>query len=451
MLRNFASVQSIAILWVLLAASFGQTTSGGQVSAAPGSTGAPVTLTLQDALERAKKLNPDYRTAVTEYGLAHEDKVQSRAALLPNVNFNTSFLYTEGNGTPSGRFIANNGVHEYISQGNVHQDLSLQNVADYRRTQFMEAAARARAEVAARGLVVTVVDAYYGFVVAQRKYATAQRADTEAQHFLDISQKLERGGEVAHSDVIKAQIQQQQQHRDLQEAELEMTRRRLELSVLVFPDFTENFSVVDDLQMPEPLPAFDEVQTAAAAKNPELRAAMETLRASKQEVIGAWNGFLPSLSLDYFYGIDATHYAIHQVDPASGQVFRNLGYAAIATVQLPVWNWGANRSRLKQAELRRDQAQVELSATQRELLARLRSFYDEARTAQEEMTSLDQSAVLAADSLRLTTLRYQGGEATVLEVVDAQNTLTLARNAFNDGQARYRVALANLQTLTGTL
>ncbi|HKS74936.1 MAG TPA: TolC family protein, partial [Terriglobales bacterium] len=261
MSRISASVQSMAILWVALAASFGQTTSGGQVSAAPGSTGAPVTLTLQDALERAKKLNPDYRTAVTEYGLAHEDKVQSRAALLPNVNFNTSYLYTEGNGTPSGRFIANNGVHEYISQGNVHQDLSLQNVADYRRTQFMEAAAHARAEVAARGLVVTVVDAYYGFVVAQRKYATAQRADTEAQHFLDISQKLERGGEVAHSDVIKAQIQQQQQHRDLQEAELEMTRRRVELSVLVFPDFTENFSVVDDLQMPEPLPAFDEVQT----------------------------------------------------------------------------------------------------------------------------------------------------------------------------------------------
>jgi outer membrane protein TolC len=34
--------------------------------------------------------------------------------------------------------------------------------------------------------------------------------------------------------------------------------------------------------------------------------------------------------------------------------------------------------------------------------------------------------------------------------VDAQNTLTQARNAFNDGQARFRVALANLQTLTGT-
>ncbi len=91
----------------------------------------------------------------------------------------------------------------------MHQEFSLANIADYRRTSAAEAVARARSEIAARGLVVTVVQAYYGFVVAQRKYSTEQQAATEAQRFLDISQKLEHGGEVAHSDVIKAQIQTQ--------------------------------------------------------------------------------------------------------------------------------------------------------------------------------------------------------------------------------------------------
>jgi len=99
--------------------------------------------------------------------------------------------------------------------------------------------------------------------------------------------------------------------------------------------------------------------------------------------------------------------------------------------------------------LRRRLARVELSAAQRTLLADLRSFYGEAQTARAELESLARSAELAAESLRLTTLRYQGGEATVLEVVDAQNTLTMARNAYDDGQARFRLALANLQTLTG--
>jgi outer membrane protein len=418
----------------------------------PSASTVPLTLTLQDALERAKKNSPEYRAAVTEFGIAKEDKVQSRAALLPNVSYNTSFIYTEGSGVPGvGRFIANNGVHEYISQGDVHQEVSLAHVADYRRALALQAVARARSEIAARGLVVTVVQTYYGFVVAQRKYATAQRAEAEAQRFFDISQKLERGGEVAHSDVIKAQIQYQEQQRSLHEAELEMNRSRLELAVLVFPDFNENFSVVDDLQMPEPLPSFAEVQAAAANKNPDLRAAVAAMQAAKQEVAAAWNGFLPSLAIDYFYGIDANHFAVNGVDPITHLPIHNLGYEAVATLQLPIWNWGANRSKLKQADLRREQAHVELSFAQRQLLANLHNLYDEAQTSRAQLDLLEHSAELAAESLRLTTMRYQAGESTVLEVVDAQNTLTQSRNALNDGQSRYRVALANLQTLTGTL
>jgi outer membrane protein TolC len=118
-------------------------------------------------------------------------------------------------------------------------------------------------------------------------------------------------------------------------------------------------------------------------------------------------------------------------------------------LQIPIFSWGADRSKLKQAELRRDQAHVELTFAQRQLLSHLRQFYGEAETSRQEMELLASSAEMAAESMRLTTMRYQAGESTVLEVVDAQNTLTLARNAYDDGQARFRVAVANLQTLTG--
>src|SRR5207237_2017021 len=105
----------------------------------------------------------------------------------------------------------------------------------------------------------TAVQASYASVVTQREYATAQRAAGEAQHFFDITQKLERGGEVAHADTIKAQLQLQQQQRALQDAQLEMERSRLELAVLIFPNFNENFSTVDDLENIGPLPSYQEV------------------------------------------------------------------------------------------------------------------------------------------------------------------------------------------------
>ena len=407
---------------------------------------APLTLTLQDALRQARANNPQFQAALTELGLAQQDRVQSRAALLPSVNYNMEYLYTQGNGTHSDVpiFIANNAVHEYIAQGDIHQVLSPGTVAEYRRTGAALAVAKAKSEIAARGLVVTVVQAYYAHVVAQRKYATSQLAAFEAQRFLEISQKLEKGGEVAHSDVIKAQIQYNQQQRDLQEARLEMNRSRLELAVLLFPNFNENFAVVDDLRLPAPLPTFEEVQAAASNKNPDLRAALAALQEAKDAVVVAWSGLLPSVSADYFYGIDASRFAT-RTDGLS-----NLGSSASVTLQLPIWAWGANRSKVRQAVLRRNQARVELSFAQRQLLANLRSVYNELQTARSELELLSQSAEMAAESLRLTTLRYQAGEATVLEVVDAQNTATQARNAYDDGQVRFRVAQANLQTLTGT-
>jgi len=426
-----------------------------QAALTPQAQGAPLTITLQDALERARKNDPQYRSAVTDFGLAREDRVQARAGLLPNVNYNNSFIYTQGTGPlpanctastvgcPTSRFIANNGVHEYISQADVHESVSLTNFADYRRSAAALAQARAKAEVATRGLVVTVTQFYYGLVVAQRKYATAQRASAEADRFLDISQKLETGGEVAHADVVKARIQAQQVHRDLQEAQIGMERSRLDLAVLLFPDFNQDFTVVDDLQTPEPLPSFVEIEAAGKRNNPDLRAALAGYEVANHEVTAALGGLLPALSVDYFYGIDSNKFAIRT------DGVRNLGYSAVATLQIPIFSWGSDHSKLKQAQLRRDQAHVELTYARRQLLSHLRQFYSEAETARSEMESLASSAELAAEATRLTTLRYQAGESTVLEVVDAQNTLTQARNAYDDGQARYRVAVANLQTLTG--
>ncbi len=407
---------------------------------------APLVITFQDAMARARKNLPQFLSANTDLRVAHEDKVQARAALLPSVTYNTQFLYTKGNGTQTGVFVANNFVHEYISQGNVHEAINLAGgqVHDLRRTQALEAAARAKLAVASRGLVVTVAQDFYGLTVAQRKYATAQTSLAEAQRFLKISQDLEHGGEVAHSDAIKAQIQFNDRQRGLEEANLAMESARLALAVILFPNFDQNFTVADDLDLAPALPSLPEVQTLAAKGNPDLMAATSTVAAANSEVWAARSGHFPTLTTDYWYGIDSNHFALRNPD-----MTKNLGYAAQATLEIPIWSWGATQSKVKQAQLNRDRSKVELAFTQRQLAANLQQFYHEAASSKSQLALLQQSFELASESLRLTTLRYQSGEATVLEVVDAQNTLAQAHDAYDDAQARYRIAITELQTVTG--
>lgn len=404
-------------------------------------------LTLQDALARARKNSVAFQSALTDSAIARQDRYQAAAALLPSVSYDNEAFYTQSNGPGKGiRFIANNAVHEYVSQAGVHESLDLAGVANFRRTAALAAAAKARAEIASRGLVVTVVQDYYAVAAAQQKLLSAQKAADEGESFLKLTQELEHGGEVAHSDVIKAELQAQDRRRALQEAQLSLLNARLDLAVLIFPDFNENYEVADDLHAPVALPTLGEVQQQAARENPDVRAALESVRATGFDVTGARAGYLPSLSLDYWYGIDAPQFAVNGPNGIS-----NLGSSILGTLNIPIWNWGATQSRIKQAELRRAQAQRELSLAQRKLLAEIKSLYAEAETALNELGGLSRSAELAEESLRLTTLRYKGGEATVLEVVDAQTTYAQSNAAYQDGALRYRVALANLQTLTGVL
>ncbi|MDQ6706407.1 MAG: TolC family protein, partial [Acidobacteriota bacterium] len=181
----------------------------------------PLIINLQDALARAKKYAPQVSGAAITAALAKEDRVQARAATLPSVNAFNQFIYTEGNGTPSGVFVANDGVHVYNEQALVHQELfAIVRHGEIRRAQAAEASAKAKLDVATRGLNFTVVQNYYAVLSAQRKLANAQTSLAEAQRFLDITQKQERGGEVAHADVIKAQLQVQQRQRDVQDFQL---------------------------------------------------------------------------------------------------------------------------------------------------------------------------------------------------------------------------------------
>ena len=402
-------------------------------------------LTLPEAMERAKANSPEILSANIDALLARQDALQAKAALLPVATGFSQYIYTQGNQTLTGTYVSNDGVHVYNDQFQVHGDLyAPSKIADYHKAQLASAVAQAKTELAARGLIATVVSDYYALVSANRKYANAQQSLREAQTFLDITRKLERGGEAAHYDTVKAESEVLDRQRDVQEAQLAIDKARLNFAVLLFPNFRQDYSVADDLDHSPELPAFDQIQAMASRNSPEIRAAQATVEQQRYELKSVRAEYLPSLSFDYFWGINANEFAIYDKYGHD-----NLGSMAQAQLNIPIWNWGATRSRVKQSELRIQQARNDLSLAQRQLLADLNEYYLEAQVATAQIATLRRSLELANEALRLTVLRYQAGEGSVLEVVDAQTTAVAARNAYEDGMVRYRMAVANLETLTG--
>jgi len=406
-----------------------------------------ITIDLKDALQRARDNSQQLQSATLDIHIAQEDRSQAKAALLPTLSYFNQYIYTQGNGTPPGVFVSNDGVHIYNSQAQVHQELfSAEKLAQYRQTLAAQAFSAAKRDIVERGLTATVVAGYYAAVNAQRHAANAQRALDEAQHFMDITDKLEKGGEVAHSDVLHAQLELQKRQIELQDARLAVDKSRIAVAVLMFPDYRIDFNLLDDLDSTASLPQYPDFESLAKGKSPELRAAEENLRQEQYGVSIARSAYLPTLSFDYFFGINSNQFAAH--DPEG---INHLGSSAQATLNIPVWDWFSTRSKVRQADMRRQQAQLDLELTQKQLISNLHSLYLEAQSSLAQIDSLRNSMQVAAESLRLTMLRYEAGEVSVLEVVDAQSTLADVRNAYDDGLSRYRLALASIQTLTGTI
>ena len=402
---------------------------------------------LKNALERARSNSQQLQSVTIDVNLAQENRSQARAALLPSLNYFNQFMYTQGNGTNSGVFIGSDGVHVYTSQAQVHQELfSPGKLAEHQRSVAAQSLATAKKDIVERGLVATVTSNFYIAVAAERKSVNSQHALDEARRFVEVTQKLEIGGEVAHADVLKAQLVMQQRGRELQDARLEFDKARIALAVLMFSDYRIDFELVDDLATLGFLPPYHEIEEAVYKGSPELRAAEENVRQEEFAAKVERSAYMPTLSFDYFFGINSNQFAVKDRDGVN-----RLGSAAQATLNIPIWNWGKTKSKVRQADMRRQQAQLELELSRRQLISNLHTLYLEAQAVREQIDLLQRSLEDATESLRLTNLRYEAGEISVLEVVDAQSTLTGARNSYDDGLARYRLALAGIQTLAGTM
>jgi len=464
-LASLRRLPSAILILITAAAAVAQAPDAGATAPAQAAASAadkPVIITLDEAIRRAEANEPTFAAARAASQSAALDRSIARAGLLPTARLYSQDIYTQANGirsesgegvpsAPNPRFVANDSrPREYIAQGIVDETLSLAGTAAVHRADATAAMARAQLEIARRGLVAAVTGLFYASLAADHKADIAQSGYREATGFTAITTDREHTGEAAHADVIKAQLTQQQQWRSLQDAVLAAQTAKLDLAVLLFANPLTPYTLKESQTAPL-LASFADVEAAAARNNPDLKSALANLDVSNADVLGARAAFLPTLGLNVTYGIDANEFAMNGPLTPSGLRARNLGYSTSVTVNLPVWDWLSSEHKVKQSEIRRDAARVALTTTQRQLIANLRTYYAAAQTAQKELESLDASVATAAESLRLTKLRYQGGDALVLEVVDAQNAYLTAENAREDGRVRYQMALANLQTLTGTM
>ena len=441
--RRRPKVVPLAVLFVLVCSA---STSRAQ---APAPSPIPQ-LSLDEALRLANAQASTFQTALLNERIAAADVRQAQAAFLPKVSSPLSYIYTSpALGLPPGEprgpsFVTSDGIGVYEGLVNVSGDFDIAGRlrATLAKNRALLAAAHAGAEVARRELAQAVIETYYGLALANAQLRAAEQNLAAAEEFEHITSLLLSGGEVAAVDLTRAQLQTLTRHDELEKARGNEAVAAGSLRVLVGYDFSRPIATTDLVLA---LPAGAESQQFKAEdvpKRPEFTQLEQQLRAAKQEIKIARADRLPSLSYSVNGGFDT--------DSLKGpRLKEHTGVSAAISFSIPIFDWGASRSREQQAKLR-----VEIAENERTLALRgfTQQFYAaraQVDNAAARINLAREGVTKAQDNLAASIARYRAGEAQIVEVTDAQTTLVEQRSALYQAIFDYQTALARLRQATG--
>jgi outer membrane protein TolC len=173
---------------------------------------------------------------------------------------------------------------------------------------------------------------------------------------------------------------------------------------------------------------------------PELQQVDAQKRAAQAEVKAARRERLPQLGYNINGGFDAGDFR-----PLS----KYSGGSATVTLTIPIFDFGASKSRETQARLRAQSLDV-----QRELTISLlqQEFYTARTTALAALTRIRETGAGADEAqknLMLVFARYRAKKATITDVVDAQAASADARLAYFQAIIDYRTARFRLEQNLG--
>jgi outer membrane protein TolC len=410
----------------------------------------PELLTLDEALRLSSSLASNFQQASLNEQIAAEDVRQAQAAFLPHVSAPLGYLYTSPAlglppGTPRAQsFIANNAISEYQAYVNIAGDFDIAGRlrATLAKNRALLEAAHAGTEIARRALVQAVIEAYYGLALATAQRGAAEQNLLAAEEFERITSLLLSGGEVASVDFTRAQLQTIGRRDELERAKANEIVAAGSLRVLVGYEFTRPINTTE-LGLAAPVAAeFQQLKASDISSRPEFTQFEAQVRAAKQEVKIARADRLPQLSYSILGGLDTD-----SLRPP--RLKEHTGVSGAISLTIPIFDWGASRSRERQARLREQIAENERTIA-------LRGFTEQFYSAQAQVASaivrirLAGAGITQAQAnLDASTARYRAGEAQIIEVTDALTTLATQRLALNQAIFDYQTALARLRQAAG--
>ncbi len=465
---------------------------------------APRSLTLEEAIRLAKDLNPEYQSTKNDRAAADWRLREAYSGFLPTANANSSFSWVEGGAQRFGTVdLGTSGTDWYQSYYNltVGWQLDGSTVFGVSAARANQKAVDARIAAAEFDLESQVAMQYMAVLRAQDGVEVAERQVARASQNLRIVRSRVSSGAAAGTDGKQAEVDLGRAEVGLIQAQRQYREGMALLAERLGTTLEEGTRLSSAFEVFEPRWSRDELMADAMAEHPSLRAYVAQERAAGATAKQAASQYFPTFSVSSrFQGVtqEATNQAfvVGQAQdqwasrqsncefsnalirgvPGLGGTIQDCGQfaftderraAALAQnsvfpfnftklplqltlqVSLPLFTGFSRQRQVSEAFNQAEDAKHNRRAEELRLRTAVTQAFDNLAAAWEVVRLEERNRSLAEEQMQMQQRRYALGAAALLELLDAQTSLTTADQAYLNAVYDFHWNLIRLEAAVG--
>jgi len=399
-------------------------------------------VTLQDAIQRALRVQPGMVQARGDESNAGMQRAAAVGAFLPTVTLNSSAFRQNKSSIVNG-FPVQAGTYQYNTGLNLSVDLfdGLRRVQRYRNAAATAAAAEAGYTNQTFQVTLQTKQAFYNALATEELVRVAESQVRRAQRQLEISVDKLHAGSATRSDSLRSTVDYGNARIALLQAQANLATAQANLGRQVGIDSLVR--AVPDSALP-PLPDSTGLRGAALESSPQVLQAEAQARALAASVWDQRSQYLPTLSVSY----NTSSQGLTQAWQGFGLPNRNINRLQFS-LTWTIFNGFVREQQQTSAGVQRDVATARAADTRLLVNATLTQQLAAAVTAFEQIEIARANVAAATEDLRVQNERYRVGAATILDLLTSQAALTQAEVNLVQTRFNYLIARAQVEAVVG--
>jgi outer membrane protein TolC len=291
-----------------------------------------------------------------------------------------------------------------------------------------------------------VTDVYLETLKAGSEIAVHNNALEQLRSHLQYAENLYKIGKVSNVDVLKINVQISVEEKALQKAKNAVTSQYIKLKRLCNLGEHSSFNIPNTadslfLQWKEHWFVTDTLYNEVLYNHPALKAAEHKMgiEAKQKQLYGLKNR--PEL---YSFGI--ANWEDGYV-PYGNNFNYNIGVGIRYTI--PYWGGSSYKTKMRQSDLRVEQMTDEKNQIFLDIKKEIETTLNDLTDKKDEIANNENIKRLAQETLTNAWVRYQAGQGTIVDVLDAESILTENTISQSKSVLAYLQTLAKLNYLKG--